>query len=231
MAQADAARMHALGKHAAAAWMRNAEIVLHHRTGAADLVADQRPDLSPPARHAPRPECDIPPPHRAARSPRQAAATAQDRGGRTRRPWRLRGFCPWGAAISICDSMTTHAIIMRPGINAQIMRKKSKQVRNRSISFARRSAASLADPRKSIRGVKSIQTPARHSSSGSGCIASKGTASSLRCAPACRLRRSSACVKEIEPRWRMRTPSDCETPAQPRFRRTRMLSLRRDLTV
>src|ERR1700736_3325488 len=33
--------MHAAGKHAAAAWMWNVEIFLHHLAGAADLVADQ----------------------------------------------------------------------------------------------------------------------------------------------------------------------------------------------
>ena len=71
------------------------------KTGGPDLPAVMgmpRPELARILEpRAPRPECDIPPPHRAARSPRQVGATAQDRAGRARRPWRLRGFCPWRA--------------------------------------------------------------------------------------------------------------------------------------
>jgi hypothetical protein len=37
--------MHAPGKYAAAARTRNTQIILHHPTGAADLVTDQRPEL------------------------------------------------------------------------------------------------------------------------------------------------------------------------------------------
>src|SRR5665213_625690 len=37
--------MNAACKYAAAARMRNAEIVLHHRTGAADLVTHQRAEI------------------------------------------------------------------------------------------------------------------------------------------------------------------------------------------
>ena len=43
VAQADAAGMNALREHPAAAGMRDADILLHHRTGAADLVAGRRP--------------------------------------------------------------------------------------------------------------------------------------------------------------------------------------------
>jgi len=37
--------MNAFGEHAAAAGMRDAKIFLHHRAGAADLVADQRAEI------------------------------------------------------------------------------------------------------------------------------------------------------------------------------------------
>ena len=43
--QRHAAGVNALGKHAAAAGMRDIEILLHHRAGAADLVADQRAEI------------------------------------------------------------------------------------------------------------------------------------------------------------------------------------------
>ena len=38
--------MNAVGKHAAAAGMRDVEILLHHRTGAADLVADHLAEIA-----------------------------------------------------------------------------------------------------------------------------------------------------------------------------------------
>src|SRR5439155_7740367 len=37
--------VHALLEHTAAAWMRDADVLLHDLAGAADLVADERPEM------------------------------------------------------------------------------------------------------------------------------------------------------------------------------------------
>ena len=110
--QRDAAVVNALCEHAAAAGMRNVQILLHHRAGAADLVADARRRHRRPADRGPHPGCDILPPRSWRGVGGERLQAACGRGGRWRWPRRPRE-CRSSAAVRMARIRDRHRSLMQ----------------------------------------------------------------------------------------------------------------------